>query len=57
MTKQERVNLTIPDALKRKARIKAISEGKNLSQVVREFLRQYIESEPSAPDDDKAKGN
>ncbi len=38
----EKVTLTMPVDLKRKARAKAILEGKNLSQVVRELLRLWI---------------
>jgi hypothetical protein len=38
----EKVTLTIPVDLKREARAKAILEGKNLSQVVRELLRLWI---------------
>ena len=43
MTKRpEKATLTIPVDLKRKARAKAILEGKNLSQVVRELLELWI---------------
>ena len=46
MAKQERVTLTVPADLERKARAKAILEGKNLSQVVREMLREYAKDAP-----------
>ena len=39
----EKVTLTIPVELKRKARAKAILEGKSLSQVVRELLEAWLE--------------
>ena len=43
MTKRpEKVTLTIPVELKRRARAKAILEGKSLSQVVRELLEAWL---------------
>lgn len=42
MPDMQRTTLTLPIDLKREARVKAIREGKNLSQVVRELLREYI---------------
>ena len=41
----EKATLTIPVDLRRKARAKAILEGKNLSQVVRELLRLWVMGE------------
>jgi hypothetical protein len=43
----EKTTLTIPIDLKRKARAKAILEGKSLSQVVRELLEAWIDDDPS----------
>ena len=42
----EKVTLTIPVELKRRARAKAILEGKNLSEVVRELLEKWVEKDP-----------
>lgn len=43
MTKRpEKATLTIPEDLRRKARAKAILEGKSLSEVVRELLELYV---------------
>ena len=41
----EKATLTIPVDLRRKARAKAILEGKSLSQVVRELLELYVKGE------------
>ena len=41
----EKATLTIPVALRRKARAKAILEGKSLSEVVRGLLELYVEGE------------
>jgi hypothetical protein len=41
----EKATLTIPVDLRRKARAKAILEGKSLSEVVRELLELYVEGE------------
>lgn len=41
----EKATLTIPVDLRRKARAKAILEGKSLSEVVRELLEMYVEGE------------
>ncbi len=38
----ERVNLSMPKDLVRKARGKAIAQGTTLSAVVREFLQKWI---------------
>lgn len=43
--KQERVSLTVPGDLKRKARAKAIEEGTTLSELVRGWLAEYVASE------------
>jgi len=45
----EKVTLTIPVDLRREARAKAILEGKNLSQVVRELLRLWVAGEIELP--------
>ena len=49
MPKRQRVNLSMPDQLKNKARAQAILEGKDLSQVVRELLRMWLEGEVQLP--------
>ena len=41
----EKATLTIPVDLRRKARAKAILEGKSLSEVVRELLQLYVAGE------------
>ena len=47
----EKVTLTVPVDLRRKARAKAILEGKSLSQVVRELLQAWLEEGlPEAPE-------
>jgi metal-responsive CopG/Arc/MetJ family transcriptional regulator len=46
MSELERIHLTLPGDLKRQARAKAIAEGTNLSEVVRELLREYIDRGP-----------
>ena len=47
----EKVTLTVPVDLRRKARAKAILEGKSLSQVVRELLQAWLEEgPPEAPE-------
>jgi plasmid stability protein len=45
----EKVTLTIPVDLRRKARAKAILEGKSLSQAVRELLRLWLAGEVELP--------
>ena len=49
MPKRQRVNLSMPDQLKNKARAQAILEGKDLSQVVRELLRMWLEGKVHLP--------
>jgi metal-responsive CopG/Arc/MetJ family transcriptional regulator len=46
MSKMEKATLTMPGDLKREARAKAIREGRNLSEVVREMLAEYIKDDP-----------
>ena len=43
MIKQEKATLSMPDSLKRKARAKAILEGRSLSEVVRDLLEMWLE--------------
>ena len=40
-----KTTITLPDDLRREARAKAIREGKNLSLVVRELLRECIKKD------------
>ena len=47
MTKRpDKTTLSIPPDLKRKARAKAIIEGKSLSAVVTDLLAKWLEEEP-----------
>jgi hypothetical protein len=41
-----KVTLSIPLELKRKARAKAIAQGTTLSAVVRDFLEKWLEEDP-----------
>lgn len=41
--KLESTHVTLPPKLKREARIKAIREGRSLSEVIRELLEQYVQ--------------
>ena len=45
----EKATLTIPEDLRRKARAKAILEGKSLSEVVRGLLELYVKGELPEP--------
>jgi hypothetical protein len=45
----EKATLTIPVDLRRKARAKAILEGSNLSQVVRELLKLWLAGDIEFP--------
>ena len=38
----ESTHITLPSDLKREARIRAIREGKTLSEVIRELLAEYV---------------
>ena len=49
MVKQEKATLTMTDALKNRARVKAILQGKNLSRVVRELLELWLEDKIQLP--------
>ncbi|MBN1933802.1 MAG: hypothetical protein JW934_04005 [Anaerolineae bacterium] len=49
VTRPEKATLTIPVDLRRKARAKAILEGKNLSQIVRELLELWVKDEIKLP--------
>ena len=49
MAKQEKATLTMPNALKYQARAKAILEGKNLSHVVRELLKAWLDGKIELP--------
>jgi predicted HicB family RNase H-like nuclease len=47
MTKRpDKTTLSIPPGVKRKARAKALLQGKSLSSVVTELLRKWLEEEP-----------
>ena len=41
-----KVTLSVPLELKRKARAKAIAQGTTLSAVVRDFLEKWLEEDP-----------
>jgi len=45
----EKATLTIPEDLRRKARAKAILEGRSLSEVVRELLEAWLEGRLPEP--------
>jgi hypothetical protein len=53
MPKLDKATLTLPEELKREARAKASMEGKNLSLVVRELLRQYVKDDSPPPKNDE----
>ncbi len=41
-------NIRLPKKLKERARIKAVKEGKSLSEVMRELLLEWLKSPPKA---------
>ena len=43
--RQPKLTLVISDDLRRKARVKAISQGTTLSAVVREFLEEWVKDD------------
>jgi len=45
MAKMIKTTLTLPDDLRTEARVKALREGRTLSDVVREYLEQYIKGD------------
>jgi Arc/MetJ-type ribon-helix-helix transcriptional regulator len=45
----KRTNVVIPDKLKRQAMVKAIAEGKNLSLVIRQLLRLWLDGRVELP--------
>ena len=49
--RQPKLTLVVPDDLRRKARAKAITQGTSLSAVVREFLKKWIEDDPSTEEE------
>ena len=49
MVKQEKATLTMPDALKNQARVAALLQGKNLSEVVRELLQLWLAGKIELP--------
>jgi len=53
MAKRERATISIPDDLKLAARAKAIAEGLDLSKVVREFLRAWVDGKIELPEEPK----
>ncbi len=44
--KQPKLTLVVPDDLRRKARVKAITEGTSVSEVVRKFLEEWVKGDP-----------
>lgn len=48
----DRVTLSVPLELKRKARAKAITQGTTLSAVVRDFLEEWVEDPPEEEEED-----
>ena len=49
MVKQEKATLTMPDALKNQARVAALLQGKNLSEVVSELLQLWLAGKIELP--------
>ena len=56
MVKQEKTTLSMPDDLKRNARAKAILEGRNLSEVVRDLLALWLEGRVELPPPESERG-
>jgi len=54
MLEMQRTTLVLPIDLKREARAKAIREGKNLSQIVRELLNEYVKGDMPSPEPERA---
>lgn len=54
MLEMQRTTLVLPIDLKREARAKAIREGKNLSQIVRELLSEYVKGDMPSPEPERA---
>ena len=52
MAELVKVTALVPEGLRRKARIKALSEGISLSSVLRNFLEEWAEQDDKAPDDE-----
>lgn len=44
MAELVKVTALVPEGLRRKARIKALSEGVSLSSVLRDFLEKWVEN-------------
>lgn len=51
MTQEARLNVRIDKKLLQQARIKAIRDGTNLSQIVRDFLVRYLKTQHKSPYD------
>lgn len=54
--RQPKLTLVIPDDLRRKARVKAITQGTSLSAVVREFLEEWVKDDPPVEEEKGQKG-
>ena len=55
MADRERTTINIPQELKRKARAKAILEGKTLSSVVRKLLAAWVADKIELPEKEDEK--
>jgi plasmid stability protein len=50
MDKEEQINIrNVPPDLKRRAQIKAIEEGKSLSEVIRDLLDKWTKEQQQQP--------
>ena len=54
--RQPKLTLVISDDLRRKARVKAISQGTTLSAVVREFLEEWVKDDSPVEKEEGQKG-
>ena len=49
----DRVTLSVPEGLKNRARAQAILRGKDLSQVVRELLKMWLDGKIELPKEEE----
>ena len=47
MTKVKRITVNVPEDLHHKVKVKSALVGKPISDVVREYLAQWVEDDPS----------
>jgi hypothetical protein len=51
----DKTTLSIPADVKRKARVKALLEGRSLSAIVTDLLEKWLQENPSAKEETKQK--